>query len=605
MSNQTKTMNRIPFTVVWNVLLLAALAVGAVLISSPVHADGGGGGGGIAVCGDGMLGGFEQCDDGNLNNGDGCSSICADENAPPAPTVAITVTPLALAAPGNVVVTWTSSNATSCSGSGATFDTGTATNGSQTVYVSANTTFMVSCVNNGPNWQMASTYVTVAAPPAPTVTLSASPTSMYEGNSSTLTWSSTNATSCNGSGTGFTTGNAINGSDATGSLAAGSYTYYVTCNSANGQTATASTVVTVSAGTCPGTSCQQVCVQVPITEPPAGSINSENGQVSVSSRQIAFSFNAVNPNNPPTAPVISGPTSRQEYQSGSYGFVSTDPDNDTIRYLVDWNRDGVTDQILPGSGYAASGAQQSATKSWSSTGATSFQARAEDAKGGLSGWTIYNVTVTAAPKCSNGQNDDGSEDNLVDLADPGCLGDPNRDSETPNPPTADLQAVRTSIPVGTATTLTWSCGGTGTLTATISGLGSVSPASGGSISTGNIAPPPGNTPYQLTCSNGSQTAQDSVTITTTVPTVTLTATPDRVKPGQHSALTWVPSADIDTCTVTGTNGFTSSNVSGSGVDSGAIGVHGDTFTANCSSGGVPAAATANVTVNVIPTIDEF
>src|SRR5690348_4624290 len=41
-------------------------------------------------------------------------------------------------------------------------------------------------------------------PPAPTVTISVSPTTITVGQSATLTWSSTNAVSCAASGTGWT-----------------------------------------------------------------------------------------------------------------------------------------------------------------------------------------------------------------------------------------------------------------------------------------------------------------------------------------------------------------------------------------------------------------
>jgi hypothetical protein len=88
--------------------------------------------------------------------------------------------------------------------------------------------------------------LTVDAPAAaPTVTLAASPTSLTVGASSTLTWSSTNATACTASG-------AWTGSEATGSSAsetpsaAGTATYTLTCTGAGGS-AHASAAVTVTA----------------------------------------------------------------------------------------------------------------------------------------------------------------------------------------------------------------------------------------------------------------------------------------------------------------------------------------------------------------------
>jgi Spherulation-specific family 4 len=66
--------------------------------------------------------------------------------------------------------------------------------------------------------------------PPPAISLSASPTSVGAGASSTLTWSSTNATSCTASG-GWTGTKAVSGSASTGALLA-SATYTLTCTGA-------------------------------------------------------------------------------------------------------------------------------------------------------------------------------------------------------------------------------------------------------------------------------------------------------------------------------------------------------------------------------------
>jgi hypothetical protein len=76
---------------------------------------------------------------------------------------------------------------------------------------------------------------------APTATLSANPTSIPSGQSSTLTWGSTNATSC--TGTNFSTGNAVSGSLPVAPLT--TTTYSVSCTGAAGS-ASASATVTVS-----------------------------------------------------------------------------------------------------------------------------------------------------------------------------------------------------------------------------------------------------------------------------------------------------------------------------------------------------------------------
>jgi hypothetical protein len=86
--------------------------------------------------------------------------------------------------------------------------------------------------------------------PAPTVSLSATPTSVSAGNSSTLTWNSTDATSCTASGA-WSGSQATTGSYNTGALNQNS-TYTLTCTG-NGGSATQTVVVAVSAVTPPPT----------------------------------------------------------------------------------------------------------------------------------------------------------------------------------------------------------------------------------------------------------------------------------------------------------------------------------------------------------------
>jgi hypothetical protein len=79
----------------------------------------------------------------------------------------------------------------------------------------------------------------------PTVALSASPTSVTSGQSSTLTWTSTNATSCSASGA-WSGSEPTSGSTSTGALNQSS-TYTLTCTGAGGS-ATASVTVGVNSG---------------------------------------------------------------------------------------------------------------------------------------------------------------------------------------------------------------------------------------------------------------------------------------------------------------------------------------------------------------------
>ncbi len=84
--------------------------------------------------------------------------------------------------------------------------------------------------------------------PAPTISLSATPTSVSAGSPSTLTWNSTNATSCSASGA-WSGAQPTSGSVSTGALNTTS-TYTLSC-SGSGGSANASTTVTVTAATPP------------------------------------------------------------------------------------------------------------------------------------------------------------------------------------------------------------------------------------------------------------------------------------------------------------------------------------------------------------------
>jgi hypothetical protein len=110
--------------------------------------------------------------------------------------------------------------------------------------------------------------------PAPTVTLTANPTSIASGATSNLTWSSTNATSCTASGA-WSGSKATSGTAATAALTANA-SYSLSC-SGSGGSASASANVTVTAA--PSTSRPSAA----ITGVPAGkTLRVVNGDVTVS-----------------------------------------------------------------------------------------------------------------------------------------------------------------------------------------------------------------------------------------------------------------------------------------------------------------------------------
>jgi hypothetical protein len=105
-------------------------------------------------------------------------------------------------------------------------------------------TYTLSCTGDGgTTTQSVQVSVTSTTPttPAPTVTISASPTSITSGGSSTLTWSSTNATSCTASGS-WTGSRGTSGTQSTGTLTTNS-TFTLSCSGAGGTTNQSVTVI--------------------------------------------------------------------------------------------------------------------------------------------------------------------------------------------------------------------------------------------------------------------------------------------------------------------------------------------------------------------------
>lgn len=192
------------------------------------------------------VGGEPVCNGTAYTCGGSCTTVTGTDSvtvtAAPAPTPTLNASATTIAYGGSTTLTWTSSNATSCTGTG--FSTGGATNNSTGVVVTptANTTYSISCTGLG-GTGTANRAITVTGVPAPTINFSANPLTVALGSASTLTWSSTNAPTC--TGTGFSTGGNPSGSvQVTPAI---NTTYSISCTGQGG-TATASAGVGVTGG---------------------------------------------------------------------------------------------------------------------------------------------------------------------------------------------------------------------------------------------------------------------------------------------------------------------------------------------------------------------
>ena len=164
----------------------------------------------------------------------------------PAPTITFTASPASIVTGSSSTLTVTSHNATAASVSGTDGSSYTlpASSGTLTVSPTATTTYTATATGAGGQASAMAT-VTVTAVPVPTATISASPSSIVAGNSSTLTVSATNATSVTIAGTDNSTYTLPNGGGTQPVTPNSTTTYTVTATGAGGQ-ATAHTTVAVN-----------------------------------------------------------------------------------------------------------------------------------------------------------------------------------------------------------------------------------------------------------------------------------------------------------------------------------------------------------------------
>ena len=209
-----------------------------------------------------------------------------------------------------------------------------------------------------------------ASNPAPTGTLSASPTSIPNGQSSTLTWTSNNATSC--TGTGFDTGAATSNSVGVNVSPTATTPYTLTCTGAGGQVQKTRTVtVTLAIGET--VAATGVAGTIPVYPSPTSNISAIGSEA-----------------NGNEGVVIGGPVSN----SPTWWQVAFDDDltgwvNQAGLAAASPNAPNLTFNANPPS--VAPGA--SSTLTWSSTNATSCSG-AGFSPSGVSGSALVSPTVS-------------------------------------------------------------------------------------------------------------------------------------------------------------------------------------------------------------------
>ena len=150
--------------------------------------------------------------------------------AAPAPTVSLSANPGSVAQNGSTTLSWNSTDATSCVASG-DWSGSKGTSGPEVINgLMTDSQFTLTC--SGAGGSVSETVSVTVAAPAPTLSFSASPDSVAQNDSTTLSWSSTDATSCVASGD-WSGNKGTSGSESTGSLTIDGQ-YILTCSGAGG-----------------------------------------------------------------------------------------------------------------------------------------------------------------------------------------------------------------------------------------------------------------------------------------------------------------------------------------------------------------------------------
>jgi hypothetical protein len=142
----------------------------------------------------------------------GCGGGGGGDGPEPAPTVSLSANPTILNEGEQSQLTWSTTNAFDCTASGGWSGSRGTSGTATTPALSTTITFNLSCTGPGGSAQAA---ITVTVRPLPVVSLTASPSIVRTGVTSTLSWTATNATTCDASngwsGTRATTGTEIVG----------------------------------------------------------------------------------------------------------------------------------------------------------------------------------------------------------------------------------------------------------------------------------------------------------------------------------------------------------------------------------------------------------
>lgn len=149
----------------------------------------------------------------------------------------ISASPATVVSGGISTLTWSSSNADTCTASGSWSGARNPSGMEVTAPINAGSTYTLTCTGTG---GMGAATANVAVAPKPTVTITATPTTVRSGGTTTLMWSTTDATSCTASGSWSGSRPTLGSETITGLTTASAFT--LTCTGAGGSGAATANV---------------------------------------------------------------------------------------------------------------------------------------------------------------------------------------------------------------------------------------------------------------------------------------------------------------------------------------------------------------------------
>lgn len=95
------------------------------------------------------------------------------------------------------------------------------------------------------------------------------------------------------------------------------------------------------------------------------------------------SFRIIGQNTPPLKPTLTGPTAGKPNVSYDYTISTSDPDGDTLSYLIEWGDGSISDWVGP----YPSGSPVTLHHSWETVGSYQVRGKAKDTSGVESSWS--------------------------------------------------------------------------------------------------------------------------------------------------------------------------------------------------------------------------